>query len=55
MEILTHPERLDQMLPWGKLIQEYFGKLPIFDKELKKHPDQNRPVRMFLHNLTVQG
>jgi len=24
MEILTHPERLDQMLPWGKIIQENF-------------------------------
>ena len=25
MEIQTHPERLDQMLPWGKLIQENFA------------------------------
>ena len=25
MEIQTHPERLDQMLPWGKLIQEIFA------------------------------
>ena len=25
MEILTHPERLDQMLPWGKIIQENFA------------------------------
>ena len=24
MEIQTHPERLDQILPWGKLIQEIF-------------------------------
>ena len=24
MEIQTHPERLDQILPWGKLIQENF-------------------------------
>ena len=24
-EILTHPERLDQMLPWGKIIQENFA------------------------------
>ena len=24
MEILTHPERLDQMLPWGKIIQENY-------------------------------
>lgn len=23
--ILTHPERLKQMQPWGKLIQEYFA------------------------------
>ena len=23
--ILTHPERLKLMLPWGKLIQEYFA------------------------------
>ena len=23
--IQTHPERLDQMLPWGKLIQENFA------------------------------
>ena len=23
--ILTHPERLKQMLPWGKLIQENFA------------------------------
>lgn len=22
---LTHPERLKQMLPWGKLIQEYLA------------------------------
>ena len=25
MEIQTHPERLKQMLPWGKLIQEKFA------------------------------
>jgi len=25
MEILPHPERLDQMLPWGKIIQENFA------------------------------
>ena len=25
MEIQTHPEHLDQMLPWGKLIQENFA------------------------------
>ena len=25
MEIQTHPERLKQMLPWGKLIQENFA------------------------------
>ena len=25
MEIQIHPERLDQMLPWGKLIQEIFA------------------------------
>ena len=26
MEIQTHPERLKQMLPWGKLIQESFAQ-----------------------------
>ena len=25
MEIQPHPERLKQMLPWGKLIQENFA------------------------------
>ena len=25
MKIQTHPEHLDQMLPWGKLIQENFA------------------------------
>ncbi len=25
MEIQTHPDRLKQMLPWGKLIQENFA------------------------------
>ena len=25
LEIQTHPERLDQMLPWGKLVQENFA------------------------------